>query len=149
MLVLKGFVRFLLTLGACRHWRTRVYEGKCYCPDCGRGLIYQWAVLRCQQCAFRLESRLWFGEISPVQRCCVHCGAEEVEIDWLSAPAYFQLHKAQLVLVEEESGDGLLEKAPWVVWAQEARHRRSRFVTPTLGGSGDVKGWPRLLAPAS
>lgn len=103
MLVFTGFLSFAVGLFSCRHWRTRIHEGKCYCPDCGRGLIFQWAVLRCAQCHGRVESRLWFGRISPVQRCCVRCGHSEVQTDWLSAPAYFQLHKAQLVLIEQEN----------------------------------------------
>ena len=103
MLVFKGFLSFAVGLFSCRHWRTRIHEGKCYCPDCGRGLIFQWVVLRCNQCQGRVDSRLWFGRISPVQRCCLRCGHSEVQTDWLNAPAYFQLHKAQLVLIEEET----------------------------------------------
>lgn len=103
MLVFRGFLRILAGVFSCRHWRTRIHEGKCYCPDCGRGLIFQWAVLRCLQCHRRVESRLWFGRIFPVQRCCPHCGHAEVQTDWLSTPAYFQLHKAQLVLIAQEA----------------------------------------------
>lgn len=112
MLVFTGFLRFVAGVFSCRHWGTRIHEGKCYCPDCGRGLIFQWAVLRCVQCHRRVESRLWFGRISPVQRCCARCGHPEVETDWLSAPAYFQLHKAQLVLVSEEDYYGYCDREP-------------------------------------
>ena len=148
MLVFTGFLSFAVDLFSCRHWRTHIHEGKCYCPDCGRGLIFQWAVLRCVQCHGRVESRLWFGRISPVQRCCVRCGHSEVQTDWLSAPAYFQLHKAQLVLVEEEGYQEARFGSHWSVWVQVMGERLSAAVQPVPAGGSPARNLPRLAAPA-
>lgn len=148
MLVFTWFLRFIAGVFSCRHWRTRIHEGKCYCPDCGRGLIFQWAVLRCVQCHRRVESRLWFGRIFPVQRCCPHCGHADVETDWLSAPAYFQLHKAQLVLVEESGARDARLGFFWSVLAQVVGERLSSAGQSVPADSIQSSGFPRLAAPA-
>ena len=88
-------------LFSCNHFRMRVSEGKCYCPDCGRGLIYRWVALRCAACHSRLESQTILQNIIPKRRHCSYCGERSFEQTFLESPAYFQLHKAQLVVTEE------------------------------------------------
>lgn len=86
---------------SCNHARTPVNEGKCFCPDCGRGLIYEWILLRCGICGVRLDSRQMLRQVVPAQRCCAFCGEREVLWNVLEAPAVFQLHKARLRVREE------------------------------------------------
>jgi uncharacterized protein (DUF983 family) len=86
---------------ACNHARTVVNEGKCYCPDCGRGLIYQWVVLRCTACGSRRESGYLLRQVIPRQRCCPHCGDSLWHLDILDSPSYFQLDQARLMVKEE------------------------------------------------
>lgn len=90
------------SLFSCNHAGTPVHEGKCYCPDCGCGLIYRWVVLRCRECNTRRASRYRFRKIVPVQRCCALCGEREVFLETLENPAYFQLNHARLAIVYEE-----------------------------------------------
>lgn len=97
--LLKGMVKTFLT---CNHGRTPIHEGKCFCPDCGHGLIFQWVVLRCGQCNSRRNSRYFLRQIVPVEHSCPKCGEESVRWDYLDSPTYFQLHKACLVIQEEE-----------------------------------------------
>lgn len=95
-------------LFACNHGRTEVNEGKCYCPDCGCGLIYQWILLRCQSCHARRESRYQLRQVIPAQSCCIQCGETAWSSEILETPAYFQLHTARLRVVEEKDFDDLL-----------------------------------------
>jgi hypothetical protein len=89
-------------LFSCRHWRTPVNEGKCYCPDCGQGVIFQWVVVRCTTCRVRVDSRMLLRQVLPVRRCCPACGERAFRFEYLESPSYFQLHKAQLVVREEQ-----------------------------------------------
>jgi hypothetical protein len=90
------------SLFSCLHARTSVNEGKCYCPDCGDGLIYRWVVLRCIECNTRRDSRYRLRDVIPSQRCCAFCGAQSVLREYLENPSYFQLHQARLVIFLEE-----------------------------------------------
>ena len=102
--VLKMLYPFI-KLFTCNHANTLVHEGKCYCPDCGNGLIYQWVILRCCECQTRRESRYQFRQVVPVQRCCLSCGAQNVRAEYLQNPSYFQLKQARLAIIVEESTD--------------------------------------------
>lgn len=102
MKLLTTFLSRFICVFRCNHFRTPVNEGKCYCPDCGRGLIYQWVVVRCEVCHQRMESRSFFRQVVPLQRCCAYCGEQGFRFDYLESPDYFQLHKAQLIVREEE-----------------------------------------------
>ena len=84
----------------CTHPRISVSEGKCYCPDCGQGLIYQWVLLRCGQCHGRRDSRYLLRQILPRYRYCLQCGEAAWQLNYLESPAYFQLHKARLIIRE-------------------------------------------------
>lgn len=92
----------LHSLFACNHAGTRVSEGKCYCPQCGSGLIYRWVVLRCRECNTRRESRYRFRRIVPAQRCCSLCGDTSVCLEYLENPDYYQLCRARLMVIAEE-----------------------------------------------
>jgi hypothetical protein len=92
----------LTCLFSCGHWRTPVNEGKCYCPDCGHGVIFQWVVVRCGTCRVRVDSRMWLRQVLPMQRCCPACGERAFQFDYLESPSYFQLHKAQLIVRDEQ-----------------------------------------------
>lgn len=99
----------------CNHARTPVNEGKCYCPDCGRGLIYQWVVIRCLQCQKRIESQTVLRQVLPACRCCPHCGESSFQAEYLESPSYFQLHKASLQVWEEH--DYLGAEPTWSVYS--------------------------------
>lgn len=105
---------FLKCVFSCNHLRTPVNEGKCYCPDCGRGLIYQWVVIRCKQCQLRLDARTVLRQVVPAQRCCAACGEQAFRYEYLEAPSYFQLHKARLIVREEL--DYLQGRLHWSVY---------------------------------
>jgi hypothetical protein len=104
--ILEQLSMLLAALGtclfACRHGRISVNEGKCYCPDCGQGLIYQWVLLRCRRCRGRRESRTFLGRVLPSYRYCLQCGEPSWQADYLESPAYFQLHKARLVIRDRD-----------------------------------------------
>jgi ribosomal protein S27AE len=85
----------------CGHRHTPVAEGKCYCPDCGKGVIYQWVVVRCTTCRVRVDSRILLRQIMPSSRCCPKCGEHSFQVEYLEAPSYFHLHKAQLIVRDE------------------------------------------------
>lgn len=85
----------------CNHGRTAPKEGKCFCPDCGQGVIFQWVVMRCESCNHRADSRLLLRQLTPSQRCCANCGQASFYYDYLDDPSYFQLHRARLVVREE------------------------------------------------
>ena len=91
-----ALLRYVSRQRLCHHTRTPVHEGKCYCPDCGRGLIYQWIVLRCNACKTRRDSVYRFRRIVPQQRCCPQCGENTWRVERLDSPLYYQLHKARL-----------------------------------------------------
>lgn len=111
MLVFSMFCWILKCAFSCNHLRTPVNEGKCYCPDCGRGLVYQWVILRCGNCQSRLEGRTMLRQVLPRQRCCSGCGEQAFHLERLENPSYFQLHKAQLMVQEEQ--DYILSRFGW------------------------------------
>ncbi|WP_373531023.1 hypothetical protein [Vampirovibrio sp.] len=111
MLVFSVFFWIVQRAFSCNHLRTTVNEGKCYCPDCGRGLIYHWVVLRCGGCRARLDSRTILRQVMPLHRCCPQCGESATQMDRLESPAYFHLHKAQLMVQEE--ADYLQSRFGW------------------------------------
>ena len=97
-----GFLRWCFQ---CRHARAPVAEGKCYCPDCGRGLIFRWRVLHCTGCNHRRETRYLLRQIVPLQTCCPFCGEAEVQLKTLVSPFYYQLKHARLVPEEDGTGE--------------------------------------------
>ena len=99
----------------CNHTHTFPREGKCYCPDCGRGVIFQWVVMRCEACNYRAESHITLRQLTPSQRCCNNCGQQSFFYDYLESPSYFQLNKARLVIREED--EYLQERSHWSVYA--------------------------------
>lgn len=99
----------------CNHAHTFPREGKCYCPDCGRGVIFQWVVMRCQACNHRTESHITLRQLTPSQRCCINCGQQSFYYDYLDNPSYFQLNRARLIIREE--ADYLQEHHQWSVYA--------------------------------
>jgi hypothetical protein len=79
-----------------------------------------------------------------VQRCCARCGHSGVDAVWLSEPAYFQLHKAQLVLVAEEG----CRAEPWGACREFISVRLAaavRMVPRATFGTSDLR---RLAVPA-
>lgn len=99
----------------CNHGRTAPKEGKCYCPDCGRGVIFQWVVMRCEECNVRMDSHTALRQLVPDQRCCPNCGERAFCYHYLEAPSYFQLQKARLMIREE--ADYLQGRYHWSVYA--------------------------------
>jgi uncharacterized protein (DUF983 family) len=124
----------------CNHARTTAKEGKCFCPDCGRGVIFQWVVMRCESCRQRTESRLLLRQLVPQTRCCATCGQASFYYDYLEAPSYFQLHQARLIIREE--ADVLQGRYRWSVfsvaehWSEQVeaslRQRLKRLTGQTL-----------------
>lgn len=77
---------------SCRHFRTPLFEGKCYCMDCGRGLLVSWQVSRCAHCR-RLVPR----DASH----CGGCGGCSFKREPLENPHGYQLRHAWLVVRQE------------------------------------------------
>ncbi len=128
--LIDGLIYFQSAL-SCNHTRTPVNEGKCFCPDCGRGILYQWVVLRCQDCESRRESRYQFRRLSPAERCCAQCGSPEWRREPLETPEFYQLHKAQLT-VQEEGKTLSGSKTFWSVYHwTEARQSKSSETHPS------------------
>lgn len=110
---------------SCNHLRTPINEGQCYCPDCGQGLVYQWVVLRCTECRVRRESRYYLRHVVPAQRCCVWCGHDAVQVEFLETPLYFQLNQARLIVQEAQQYlDG--RAAAWTICALEQGWQTAR-----------------------
>lgn len=95
--------RLFQSLLVCNHSRTPATEGKCYCPDCGAGVIFHWVVLRCTSCNVRRESMYLLREVVPADRCCTSCGEDAYRMDSLDSPAFYQLRKARLIAQTEEA----------------------------------------------
>jgi hypothetical protein len=123
MMVLNTGAWLLKCVFSCNHARTTVNEGKCYCPDCGRGLIYQWVVLRCRDCRVRRDSHYRLRRVMPVQRCCPQCGDPAWWTDYLDSPSYFHLYKARLMVREEQ--DYLQTPAFWSLYTLSETVNRS------------------------
>lgn len=87
----------------CQHRHTPVHEGKCFCPDCGKGVIYEWTVLKCSGCDKRRPSQSLMNRLYPSHRCCLQCGDTETYTDVLDNPWYYQLNQAQLLFTEDGS----------------------------------------------
>lgn len=98
----------------CHHFQTPIREGKCYCPNCGEGLIYQWMVLRCNHCQARRPSRKILGQLVPQHRHCSQCGTQETTSITLSSPAYYQLDYAHLI--RQNNVKPIVSLSSIVVW---------------------------------
>lgn len=142
MLVFSMFCWALRCAFSCNHLRTPVSEGKCYCPDCGRGLVYHWVILRCATCHIRLDSRTLLRQVLPSRRCCPQCGERNSRLDRLDTPFYFQLHKAQLMVQEEE--DYVLARFGWNL--RSFGEVLSQKVARTLAGLEPTPTSDRVLA---
>lgn len=100
----------------CCHARARVVEGKTYCPDCGRGVIFRWVILRCVTCGQRRPSRYRFRQVVPTECCCTFCGETASQIQTLEEPEFFQLRYA-LLQFETET----IENPLWPVLKAQIR----------------------------
>ncbi|MEB3286150.1 MAG: hypothetical protein VKJ04_01465 [Vampirovibrionales bacterium] len=96
-----GWLPFAVLRSAfcCSHRHTPVHEGKCYCPDCGEGIVYRWLTMRCSQCLLKRDIRYRFGHWLPAQPHCVACGETAILEQFLESPKYHQLHKASLIII--------------------------------------------------
>ncbi len=95
--------RLIYTLFTCNHAHAPFTEGKSICPDCGRVVILQWAVLRCDQCKTKRNSRFIFRTVLPVENYCTLCGQHETTLEYMENPSYYKLHKAVLVVQDEQT----------------------------------------------
>lgn len=106
----------------CNHARAAMAEGKCYCPDCGRGIVYQWVNLRCGGCQIRRDSAYRLGRIVAADPFCRQCGASAVYAEYLENARPHQLHKAKLVMLVDTEYEH--QYAPWAerirAWTQSA-----------------------------
>jgi hypothetical protein len=109
----------LQSIFSCAHTNARIDEGKCYCPDCGQGLIYQWVLLRCVGCRLRRESAAFLQNIAPMQRFCPDCGESRWRLEFLERPDYFQLHRACLLLREEEGTHRIWWQSDVSAWVEK------------------------------
>ena len=106
--VVKGFF-------TCQHRNIPVHEGKCYCPNCGKGVIFEWVVLECSGCHKRRKSHHLFNRLVPAHRCCLDCGHDETNTIKLGNPWYYQLKHAQIIFQDEEI---YLENSVSTNWAE-------------------------------
>src|SRR5688572_13412662 len=81
---------------SCHHPNIRLCEGKCYCPDCGQGLVFDWVVWRCDGCQCRREMVRGSWKIHVLQRFCPYCGSPDLTRQIIESPAFYQLHYAYL-----------------------------------------------------
>jgi len=139
----------------CNHGRTETAEGKCFCPDCGRGVIFQWVVIRCESCRHRTDSRIALRQLVPERRCCANCGEQSFVYDYLESPSYFQLHRARLIVREES--EYLQGRCQWSAFAhaeqwpgfpgQALNQAWDRFVRKTLALLPISPGYAPALIP--
>jgi hypothetical protein len=87
---------------SCKHRRMPMHEGKCFCPDCGQGIIVRWATLCCVGCGTRRRNRYLFGRFVPAEAYCIRCGEREVSVRFIDNPLFYQLRHARLVCQDEE-----------------------------------------------
>ena len=107
---LAGLAQGLFGTMGCSHTRTAVAEGKCYCPDCGRGIVYQWVNLRCGGCRIRRESAYRLGRIIPADPFCRQCGESAVYAEYLENARPHQLHRAKLVMLVDSDYECFAER---------------------------------------
>lgn len=100
----------LQSLFTCSHARALGVEGKTYCPDCGKGVIFRWVVHRCVGCHQRRPTRYLFRNVVPLHQCCTFCGEEASERVYLSEPEFFQLRHALLSYEVERHEASLLSE---------------------------------------
>lgn len=94
--------QWMKRLFVCRHNHMPMHEGKCFCPDCGEGVVVRWAVLCCSGCDMRRSSRYLFRRLMPSEAYCTRCGEREISVRFLENPLYYQLRHARLVWQDEE-----------------------------------------------
>jgi hypothetical protein len=83
---------------SCTHPHLTLDEGMCYCPDCGKGLIFKWVFIRCNGCHQRRNSVSFWEQIIPCHPFCQFCGEQSWHLQYLEQPEFFQLHTASLML---------------------------------------------------
>jgi hypothetical protein len=98
----------LKALFTCSHAKARAVEGKTYCPDCGRGVIFRWVVLRCTECGQRRPSHYRLRQVVPAELCCTYCGEAAVHSQILLEPEFYQLRHALLAFESEPPAESLL-----------------------------------------
>lgn len=129
--------RCFTALLGCNHTRTPVHEGKCFCPDCGEGVIFQWVVLHCAGCGHKRDSRYWLRRVIPITPCCTGCGEAGFSPVYLESPQYYQLYKAKLVAREEREFLGQQPFRTIRVWLEQMdRQARPNGVKALLSIAG-------------
>lgn len=97
----------------CNHGRVHGTEGKTYCPDCGRGILLRWVVLRCEGCGQRRPGHYRFRHVIPTDAHCIACGHTGVERHYLIEPEFYQLRHALLSFEPEPSDEGENHLTAW------------------------------------
>lgn len=68
----------------CSH-RRAMFENCKYCPDCGKKIMFKWALIRCQFCGhYRKAVFDVFGRVKPKAKYCFYCGSDK----WRSQTYY-------------------------------------------------------------
>lgn len=147
MLWLNLFCWLLKCVFSCNHLRTPVSEGKCYCPDCGRGILYQWVVIRCNACQSRRDSKTVFRKIIPKERHCLFCGESAFHCEYLESPAFFQLAKAWLVV--QETSDYKAHSLKWEIYGWSLWILENSFVKHVEQTWAQTRAWMDPAQPSA
>ncbi len=140
MSIARQFANLLFAVFSCNHARALATEGKTFCPDCGRGIVYRWVVLRCEGCHRRLESRYRFRQIEPMHCFCISCGEYGYRCEVLENPEFFQLQQA-LLLAEKEPLELDLWHSWHILWTNSRKYLQQIGCQP-LTSSGALPSLP-------
>jgi hypothetical protein len=117
----------------CTHPHLKLDEGKCYCPDCGDGLIFKWVFIRCNGCQHRRNSISFWEQIAPQHPFCPECGERGWHLQYLEQPEFFQLHSASLVLLKEDSNKIKIRLDTVTAWVERVSPSVQEAIPQKLG----------------
>ena len=111
---------FFAKQNKCTHKNALLNSNEGYCPDCGEYLVKNYYLVRCSRCDIKREAKLFWGEITPLNKFCENCGSSEYYIEQLDkinfvdakyaifikeiANEYQTLHPEVTVWVDEDNG---------------------------------------------
>ena len=73
-----------------------------YCPDCGKLIVNEWYITRCNCCGVKMKAMLKNGQIIPQNHYCTNCGAHDYSVEKLEQINFIDINFAALVKREVE-----------------------------------------------
>jgi len=119
---------FLINQKKCTHDKIIPSNSGNYCPDCGKQVVIQWHIVRCDGCCSKRKSYLVKNKLSPVENFCTKCGSPDYYVEEKEQIEFFDYDYA--TMIREEIREKQPIKETIQVWIEE--ESRNMFSTPRL-----------------